>query len=82
MLSDQVSRNILSSIQRTAKSAIQISTEQNIELSKVYRRLQHLRRCNMLEISFQVTTNGKKSYYYKSRIEGMNVSYHQDKSES
>ena len=78
VLSDQTSRKILSSIRVNVKTASQISKEQNIELSKVYRRLQLLQKCDMLEITFQVTSDGKKSYYYKSKIEGMNVRYHLD----
>mgnify|MGYP001608431348 CR=1 FL=1 len=78
IVSDQISRKIISSIQIMGKSASQISVEQNIELSKVYRRLRRMQRCSMLETSFQVTPDGKKSYYYKSKIEGMNVRYHQD----
>lgn len=78
ILSDQISRKIISSIQTTEKSANHISAEQNIELSKVYRRLHRLQKCGMLEISFQVTPDGKKSYYYKSKIEGMNIRYHQN----
>lgn len=78
IISDHISRKIISSIQRVEKSASQISTEQNIELSMVYRRLRQMQRLDMLKISFQVTPDGKKSYYYKSKIEGMDVRYHQD----
>lgn len=78
IISDQISRKIISSIQIIEKSASQISVEQNIELSKVYRRLRRMQRCGMLKISFQVTGDGKKSYYYKSKIEGMDIRYHQD----
>lgn len=78
ILSDSISRMILSSIQTHEKSAIQISDEQNIELTKVYRKLRRMQLCDLVETSFHVSDDGKKSYYHKSKIEGMNVRYRKD----
>lgn len=75
LISDQRSRKIMDSIQTEPKTAIQISRELDTELSSIYRRLQKFQKFNLLNVTFQITSNGKKSYYYQSKINGVNSSY-------
>ena len=75
LITDQYSRGILDSIQTEPKTAVQISSELDIELSSIYRRLHKFQKYNLLKITFQITSDGKKSYYYQSKISGVNSSY-------
>lgn len=77
-MSDKYSRKIINFINDSPKSAIQISTEANIELSLVYRRLQRLKKCCLVDTSIRITPEGKKSYLYQGRIRGINVHYLDD----
>ena len=79
LISDSCARKIIYSIQTEPKSAIQISNELNAELCTIYRRLHKFQKYNLLSISFQITPNGKKSFYYQSRINSIMVHYHQGK---
>ncbi len=66
----------MDSIQTESKTAIQISSELGTELSAIYRRLQKFQKFNLLNVTFQITPDGKKSYYYQSKINGIDSSYH------
>ena len=75
LISDQNTREIISSIQKEPKSAIQISNELDIELSIIYRRLHKFQKYNLLKITFEITQEGKKSFYYQSRIKAVIAKY-------
>ena len=77
LILDQCSRKIMDSIQTEPKTAVQISIELDIELSPIYRRLQKFQKYNLLNVTFQITPNGKKSYCYQSKINGFESSYHE-----
>ncbi len=79
LISDQCAREIVNFIQTEPKSAIQISSELGAELHTIYRRLHKFQKYNLLKITFQITPDGKKSFYYKSKISGITVSYQQGK---
>lgn len=68
MLSDKYCRAIIESTMNSPKSAIEISSDCNIPISTVYRRLQNLYDSKLLAISGAITTEGKKHFLYKSRI--------------
>ena len=75
LISDKNSRDIIESISIESKSAAEISTELGIELSATYRRLHKLEKCNLVKTSFRITPDGKKSYYYQSKIQGIDVNF-------
>jgi len=75
LISDQYSRQIIDSIQTEPKTVIQLSSELGAELSIIYRRLHKFQKHNLLKITFQITSDGKKSFYYQSKINGVNASY-------
>lgn len=75
LVSDQYSRKIINAIQDEPKSAIQISKDIGTELSVIYRRLHKLEKYNLLKTTFKITSDGKKSYYFQCKINGMNASY-------
>ena len=79
LISDQCARKIINFIQTKPKSAIQISSELGIELSAIYRRLHKFQKYNLLKITFQITNDGKKSFYYQSKISAIIASYQQGK---
>ena len=79
LICDQCSREIINSIQAKPKSAIQISNETNTEISTIYRRLHKLQKHHLLKTTFQITPNGKKSFYYQSKINSIIASYQQGK---
>jgi len=78
ILSDKYSRKIINFIRDSPKSTIQISVDAKIELSLVYRRLQKLQKCGLVDTSIKITLDGKKSCLYQGRIRGMNVRYLDD----
>lgn len=65
----------MDSIQTEPKTAIQISNELGAELSAIYRRLHKFKKYDLLKITVQITTDGKKSYYYQSKINGVDLNY-------
>lgn len=75
LISDQCSREIIDSIQTEPKTAVQISNELGVELSSIYRRLHKFQKHNLLKMTFQITSDGKKSNYYQSKINGVKSSY-------
>jgi len=75
LISDQCSRAIIDSIQTESKTAVQMSNELGIELSTIYRRLHKFQKHNLLKMTFQITSDGKKSYYYQSKINSVHSSY-------
>ena len=79
LISDNCARRIIDSIQSQPKSAVQISNELGTELSSIYRRLHKFEKHNLLKITFQITPEGKKSFYYKSKINAVIAKYHHGK---
>ncbi len=75
LISDQCSREIIESVQTEPKTAVQICNELGVELSSIYRRLHKFQKHNLLKMTFQITSDGKKSFYYQSKINGVNSSY-------
>ena len=77
LISDQCARKIINSIQTESKSAIQISNELDVELSTIYRRLQKFQKHNLVKTTFQITSDGKKSFFYQSKINAVIAKYQQ-----
>ena len=79
LISDPCARKIIYSIQVEPKSAIEISNELGAELCTIYRRLHKFQKYDLLKVTFQITSNGKKSFYYQSKINSIMARYHQGK---
>ena len=77
LICDQCSREIINAIQEKPKSAIQISNEINQEISTIYRRLHKLQKHHLVKTTFQITPDGKKSFYYKSKLNSIIARYQQ-----
>ena len=75
LISDRYSRTIIDSIQTESKTVIQMSNELGIELSAIYRRLHKFQKHNLLKMTFQITSDGKKSHYYQNKINSVHSSY-------
>ena len=79
ILSDKYCRLILESIMNSSKSAIEISREQKIPLSTVYRRIQQLHDSHMVRTSGVITEEGKRLFLYKSKIKEINTRFYDGK---
>jgi len=75
ILSDKYCRSILESIMYKPKSVIEITSETNIPMSTVYRRVQNLHDNKLLHISGIITDEGKRLFMYKSKIKGMKSTF-------
>jgi predicted transcriptional regulator len=73
MLADKYCKQILHATQNKPKSAMEISGENKIPISTVYRRLQTLYDAKLLVISGSINKDGKKYFLYKSRVKSIFV---------
>lgn len=68
-LSDEVSYRIISSTIDLAKTATQISVENEIPLSSTYKKIKKLLKSRILRIErITIDNTGKKVIFYKSKI--------------
>ena len=81
ILSDKYCRAILMSTMHKPKSAIEITTEENIPMSTVYRRIQQLHDNKLLQTSCMITAEGKRLFLYKSKVKGIQSSFNAGKIE-
>ncbi len=68
VVSDKYCRSIIKTILTVPKSALEISTETQIPISTVYRRIQTLHDNKLLRTSGMLNEDGKKFFLYKSKI--------------
>lgn len=73
ILADNYCRLILHDTLDKSKSVMEISHEQKIPISTVYRRLQILSDAKLLTISGSINRDGKKYFLYKSKIRSIFV---------
>lgn len=78
-IADVYSRSILNSIMEMPKSPIEISTQTQIPLRTVYRKLQSMFDDGIIKISGNITESGKKYFMYKSKIRGLQTLYSEQK---
>ena len=81
ILSDKYCRVILESIMHIPKSAMEITTETKTPMSTVYRRIQTLHDSKLLAVSGMITDEGKRLFLYKSKIKGIQSTFHDGKTE-
>ena len=62
IVSDKYCRFILKAIMDTSKSAMELTSECNIPISTVYRRIQMLHDAKMLYTSGQISDDGKNFF--------------------
>ena len=73
ILADKYCKQILHNTLEKPKSAMEISSEKNIPISTVYRRLQTLYDAKLLAISGSINQDGKKYFLYKSKIKSISL---------
>ncbi len=78
-IADVYSRSILDNIMELSKSPIEISTQTQIPLRTVYRKLQSMLDDKIIKISGNITESGKKYFMYKSKIRGVQTQYSEKK---
>lgn len=75
VIGDAYFTTILEAIYEIPKSAIEIYDDTKIPLSTVYRRIQYLHDLGLLQISGTISSEGKRVFLYKSKIESLEVKF-------
>lgn len=78
VIADKYCKYILRNTLNKPKSAMQISHDEKIPISTVYRRLQTLFDARLLAISGSINEDGKKFFLYQSKIKSISVKYDLD----
>ena len=73
ILADKYCKQILHNTLEKPKSAMEISDENKIPISTVYRRLQTLYDAKLLAISGSINQDGKKYFLYKSKVKSISL---------
>jgi predicted transcriptional regulator len=75
VIGDECARTILLSIMDEPKSAIDITRDNKIPISSVYRKLHWLENARLIKVKgFVITGDGKKYHLYQSRIRSIRIS--------
>ncbi len=78
-LGDECARAILLSLMDEPKSAIDVTRENKIPLSSVYRKIHWLENARLIRAKgFVITDGGKKYHLYQSMIRRINISFRED----
>ena len=75
IVSDRYCRQILYSTIDKPKSVMEISYENKIPISTVYRRIQTLHDNKLVKVSGLISSDGKKYFLYKSKVKAILSSY-------
>ncbi len=75
IVSDKYCRQILYSTIDRPKSVVEISHENKIPISTVYRRIQTLHDNKLVGVSGLISSEGKKYFLYKSKVKAIMSSY-------
>lgn len=73
VLADKYCKQILHTTLEKPKSAMEISSENKIPISTVYRRLQTLYDGKLVKISGSINEDGKKYFLYKSKVKSISM---------
>jgi predicted transcriptional regulator len=74
VLGDRYTRAMLKAMDRTSKSAQEISLELGIPLTSCYRRIRILERGSLIElVESRLMPNRKRVNYYRSRIRSISI---------
>ncbi|MEK0330373.1 MAG: ArsR family transcriptional regulator [Nitrosopumilus sp.] len=74
IVSDRYCRQILYSTIDRPKSVMEISYENKIPISTVYRRIQTLHDNKLVGVSGLISEEGKKNFLYKSKVKAITSS--------
>ncbi len=75
IISDKHCRQIIHATTNDPKSAFEISTQCNIFLGTVYRKIQLLQQVGILTTHSRITDERKRSFTYQSKISGATIQY-------
>ncbi len=75
IVADRYCIAILQAIDKEPKSVAQLSSECNIFLGIIYRRLKLLQKNDLLDIYSEIRSDGKKFFLYKSLVKDITVSF-------
>lgn len=78
IVSDRYYRKILHSMIERPKSAFEISSECDILVSTVYRKLKMLKEFKIVYTRCMLTPDGKKRFLYQSRISSISATMSKD----
>jgi hypothetical protein len=80
IVGDRISLGIIRSTMKTAKSAFEISKENSIPTSSVYKKIRKLEQLGMVQLYTTVadTESGKTTAYYRCRIESLKMTLDED----
>ena len=78
VIADKYCKFILRNTLNRPKSAMEISRDEKIPISTVYRRLQTLFDARLLAISGSINEDGKKFFLYQSKVKAISVKYDLD----
>ncbi len=81
VLSDSYCIQILQAINESPKSASQLSSECGIFIGMVYRKLKVLKKGDLLDTYCEIRPDGKKFFFYKSRVKRIVASFIDNKLE-
>lgn len=81
VLSDRYCIRILQAISDTPKPVSQLSSECSIFIGMVYRKLKILKKNDLLDTYCEIRPDGKKFFFYKSRVKGIVASFIDNKLE-
>ena len=73
-LTNLESRHILFGTMKSHKSIQDISREQKIPLSSVYKRIESLKECSLISEKVDFSEKGHVTRYYQSRIKDIEIS--------
>lgn len=75
IFADKYARQILQATTNSPQSATEISHLTGIPISTVYRRLQPMIDCKILQVSGSISEEGKKFFMYKSLAEKISTNF-------
>ena len=78
VVSDKYCRAILKVTMEKPKSATEITSETQIPISTIYRRLQTLHDNKLVGISGSINEDGKKYFLYKSKVKAISINLNGD----
>ncbi len=74
IVSDKYCRQILNSTMDKPKSVMELSSEEKIPISTVYRRIQTLHDNKLVGVTGSISAEGKKYFLYKSKVKSITSS--------
>ncbi len=74
IISDKYCRQILNSTMDKPKSVMELSSEEKIPISTVYRRIQTLHDNKLVGVTGSISAEGKKYFLYKSKVKSITSS--------